>query len=84
MDVVVEVAGGRSLAPSIRSSAYGGRISLVGVLDGVESTINVRDLLTRQVTVRGILMKSREELCAVAHAYRRGGGSTPYLACIFI
>lgn len=69
VDVVVEVAGGRSLGPSIQSCAYGGRVSLVGVLDGVESTINVRDLLMHQVTVRGILMESTEELRAVAHAY---------------
>ncbi|HIA14528.1 MAG TPA: NAD(P)-dependent alcohol dehydrogenase [Nitrospirales bacterium] len=69
VDVVVEVAGGRSLGPSIQSCAYGGRVSLVGVLDGMESTINVRDLLRRQVTVRGILMESTEELRAVAHAY---------------
>ncbi|HHZ83558.1 MAG TPA: hypothetical protein EYN60_06075 [Nitrospirales bacterium] len=53
----------------MQSCAYGGRVSLVGVLDGMESTINVRDLLRRQVTVRGILMESTEELRAVAHAY---------------
>ena len=68
-DIVVEVAGGRSLGPSIQSCAYGGRVSLVGVLDGVESTINIRDLLRRQITVRGILMESTEELRAVVHAY---------------
>ena len=69
VDVVVEVAGGRSLGPSIQSCAYGGHVSLVGVLDGMESTINVRDLLKHQVTVRGILMESTEELRAVVHAY---------------
>ncbi len=69
VDVVVETAGGRSLGASIQSCAYGGRVSVVGVLDGMESTINVRDLLTRQVTVRGILMESTAELRAVAHAY---------------
>lgn len=68
-DVVVEVAGGRSLGLSIQSCAYGGRVSLVGVLDGVKSMINVRDLLRRQVTVRGILMESTEELRAVVYAY---------------
>ena len=69
VDVVVEVAGGHSLGKSIQSSAYGGRVSLVGVLDGVKSTINLRDIFTRQVTVKGILMESMEELRAVVRAY---------------
>ncbi len=68
VDVVVEVAGGELLGPSIRSCAYGGRVSLVGVLDGVESKVNVRDLLAHQVTVRGIFMESTAELRALVHA----------------
>ena len=81
-DVVVEVAGGGSLSSSIQSCAYGGRVSLVGVLDGAESTINVRDLLKHQVTVRGILMESTEELRAVAHAYTVAK-LRPYISRVF-
>jgi len=82
VDVVVEVAGGRSLGPSIQACAYGGRVSLVGVLDGVESTINVRDLLKHQVTVRGILMESTEELRALACAYEVAK-IRPYISRVF-
>ena len=82
VDVVVEVAGGRSLGASLRSCAYGGRISLVGVLDGVESRINVRDFLARQVAVRGILMESTEELRALVRAYD-AKKMRPYISRVF-
>jgi len=62
VDVVVEVAGGQSLSGSIQSCGYGGRVGVIGVLDGFDSQINVLDLLKHQVTVRGIFMESAEQL----------------------
>jgi NADPH:quinone reductase-like Zn-dependent oxidoreductase len=61
-DIIVEVAGGTSLAKSIQAAAFSGRIALIGSLQGLESTINIRFMLARQVTVRGIYMESALEL----------------------
>jgi len=66
-DVVVEVAGA-SLSNSIQACASGGRVALIGVLAGVECSINVRHILMRQITVRGIMMESTEELRKLAKA----------------
>lgn len=68
VDVVVEVAGGRSLRDSIRACTTGGRVALIGLLAGLESQMNVMDMIGRQVTVRGIFMESTEELQALALA----------------
>ena len=67
VDVVVEVTGG-SLSNSIQACASNGRIGLIGVLAGVECHVNVLHILMRQVTVRGIMMESTEELRKLAKA----------------
>ena len=68
VDIVVEVAGGASLGRSVRCCGYGGRVAVIGVLDGLDSQINIRDLLSHQVTIRGIFMESTQELRALAAA----------------
>lgn len=62
VDVVVEVVGGMSLASSLKVCNYGARVSVVGILSGTESTIQIRHLLRRQIEMRGIFMESSEEL----------------------
>jgi NADPH:quinone reductase-like Zn-dependent oxidoreductase len=52
---VLEVVGGKSLAQSLASTKPGGRISVIGVLDGFVSEIPIFPLLIRQVTIRGII-----------------------------
>lgn len=81
-DVVVEVGGGPSLGDSIRACAYGGRVSVVGVLGGNEGPINVMDLIIRQITVRGIFMESTEELRLLAQAVE-ASGIKPYIDQVF-
>lgn len=56
--VVVETAGGDTLARSISCCTYEGRVMLIGVLDGFAASIPVIDMLARQITVRGIYMES--------------------------
>jgi NADPH:quinone reductase-like Zn-dependent oxidoreductase len=67
-DVVVEVAGGSSLGQSLKACTFGARVAVIGVLDGLDSQINVFDLIRHQITVRGIYMESTEELRAFAKA----------------
>lgn len=68
VDVVVEVAGGASLAQSVLACASYGRIALIGVLGGADCHVDVRQILMRQVTIRGILMESTQELRDLARA----------------
>ncbi len=67
-DVVVEVVGGSSLGRSVRACTYGGRVAVIGVLESADSQINVRDLLSHQVTVRGVFMESTQQLRALVQA----------------
>jgi NADPH:quinone reductase-like Zn-dependent oxidoreductase len=59
VDHVLEVAGGKSLAQSLASSKPGGRISVIGILDGFVSEVPIFTLLNKQVTIRGIVTGPR-------------------------
>lgn len=62
VDVIVDVAGGDALGQSLRVCNYGARVAVIGVLSGTESAIHIRDLLSHQVQIRGIMMESTAEL----------------------
>jgi len=62
VDVVVETAGGETLARSIQSCGYGARVGVIGVLDGLQASINVFQIVMHQVQLRGIYMESAAEL----------------------
>ncbi len=68
VNVVVDVVGGETLSKSIQLCTYGGRVSVIGVLASPETTLNIRDLLSHQVQLRGIMMESTEELRALIKA----------------
>jgi NADPH:quinone reductase-like Zn-dependent oxidoreductase len=53
-DVVVETVGGQNLQRSLNALRMGGHISIVGLLDGFESTLNTLTLLHQQATIRGM------------------------------
>jgi NADPH:quinone reductase-like Zn-dependent oxidoreductase len=82
VDVVVETAGGVSLARSIEACGYGARIGVIGVLGGLESPINLFQLLMHQVTLRGIYMESTAELRALVRALE-AGRVEPYVDRVF-
>ncbi len=68
VNVVVEVGGGSTFSNSLQACALNGRVSLIGVLGGAGTTFNVLHLFMRQLTVRGIMMESTEELRRLARA----------------
>ena len=82
VDIVVELAGGDCLGRSIEACNYGGRVGVIGVLDGLESRINVFSLIMRQVSLRGIYMESVAELDRFARAVE-AGKLTPVIDRIF-
>lgn len=73
VDVVLDVAGGASLANSISALAMNGRLSLIGVLSGMESNIKAFDLVRKQLKIRGIYMESAEKLRELVAAFEAGG-----------
>jgi NADPH:quinone reductase-like Zn-dependent oxidoreductase len=60
VDHVVEVGGAGTLARSLASVRFGGRISLIGVLTGFEGLVNPWPIVARSVTVQGIYVGSTE------------------------
>jgi NADPH:quinone reductase-like Zn-dependent oxidoreductase len=58
-DHILEVAGGKSLSRSIAATKPGGRITVIGVLDGFTSEIPIVSVLMRQVTIRGMVTSPR-------------------------
>jgi NADPH:quinone reductase-like Zn-dependent oxidoreductase len=61
-DFILETVGGAHLGPSIRAAAMGGRIVVVGVLDGFEVSGPVGPLMLKSLTVHGIQVGHRRAL----------------------
>lgn len=67
-DQVVEVAAGSMLANSLRALRPGGLLSLVGILDGHQATLDLLPIVMRGLTVRGVFVGTRPGLIElVAH-----------------
>lgn len=73
MDVVIDLVGGPYLAASLECAAQLGRIILVGLLGGRSATLDLGALLTRRVTIRGTVLRTRpaREKAAATEAFRR-------------
>jgi NADPH:quinone reductase-like Zn-dependent oxidoreductase len=56
---VVEVGGAGTLSRSLRAVKTAGRVSLIGVLTGGKSEVDVLPILMRNLTVQGIYVGSR-------------------------
>lgn len=54
VDLVVEAVGGENLQKSINVLRMGGHISIMGLLDGLETRINTLSLLGKQATIKGM------------------------------
>jgi NADPH:quinone reductase-like Zn-dependent oxidoreductase len=59
-DHVVEVGGGGTFAKSVRAVRVGGQISLIGVLAGATTDVNLAAILMQNIRVQGVLVGSRE------------------------
>jgi NADPH:quinone reductase-like Zn-dependent oxidoreductase len=62
VDVVVDVGGAGTLPQSLEAVRLGGRVALIGVLAGVESTLNILPVLMKQVRVQGVFVGPRTSL----------------------
>ena len=68
VDHVVEVGGAGTLAQSLKAIRIGGSISLIGVLSGPATKLNILPILMQQVRIQGILVGSREGFEAMNRA----------------
>jgi len=60
VDLTLEVGGTGTLSKTCRVAAYGGRISLIGVLSGISGEVQIGHILHKALTVYGIYVGSRE------------------------
>lgn len=60
VDHVVEVGGAGTLEQSLKAVRVGGTVSVIGVLSGISSELNIIPLLMSQLRLQGILVGSRE------------------------
>lgn len=68
VDHVVDVGGGKTLAQSVRAVRPGGAISVIGVLAGVASDLNLLPILMQQLRLQGVLVGHREGFEAMLRA----------------
>jgi len=68
VDHIVEVGGAGTLAQSLRAIRIGGQISLIGVLAGNVTELDVIPILMQSVRVQGILVGSRDGFEAMNRA----------------
>ena len=65
VDVIVETVGGNNLERSLKTLRMGGHISIVGLLDGMKSKIDVLSLMHQQATIRGMEVGSKQDFEAM-------------------
>lgn len=68
VDHVVEVGGAGTLEQSLKATRVGGVISVIGVLSGTATKLDVIPILMSHVRLQGILVGSREGFEAMARA----------------
>jgi NADPH:quinone reductase-like Zn-dependent oxidoreductase len=59
VDLTLEVGGTGTLSKTCRATAFGGRISLIGVLAGLAGDVQIAPILHKALTVHGIYVGSR-------------------------
>lgn len=72
-DVILDVLGGPHLARHLNLLAPGGRLVVIGLLDGREGTVDLRMLLGKRLTITGSTLRPRTpaEKGAIARALER-------------
>jgi NADPH:quinone reductase-like Zn-dependent oxidoreductase len=71
-DHVVEVGGANTLGQSLKAVRVGGSISVIGVLTGIATEVNLIPLLMQYVKLQGILVGHRESFEALCRALETG------------
>lgn len=67
-DIVVETAGGQTLAQSIDAAATGGMVVVIGMVGGHTAEIPLRPLLFKNVRLHGVSVGNRQDFLAMSRA----------------
>ena len=67
-DVIIETVGGSNLGRSLKALKMGGHISVVGLLDGFKSEIDVLSLIHQQATIHGLEVGDTHQFKAMNRA----------------
>lgn len=72
-DVILDLVGGAYAAANVECTAPRARIILIGLLAGRSATLNLGAILSKRITVRGTVMRSRsgDEKAAATAAFER-------------
>ena len=73
IDIVLDLVGGAYTAASIGIMAPLGRLVLIGTMGGARTDLDLRQVLTRRLTIRGTVMRARplEERILTMRAFER-------------
>lgn len=66
--MVIETVGGQNLQRSLNVLRMAGHISVVGLLDGFDTSLNTLSLLHQQATIRGMEVGSKQDFIAMNRA----------------
>jgi NADPH:quinone reductase-like Zn-dependent oxidoreductase len=73
VDHIIEVVGGSNVETSLKATAVGGQIHVIGFLDGVSTSLDLLTLLFKGVRINGILVGNRnafEEMNTVIEKHK--------------
>ena len=73
VDHIIEIGGSNTIAKSLRAIKPSGVISLIGILGGATSELELARVVTRNVRLQGVTVGSREVLENLAQAYELSG-----------
>ena len=71
VDLVVEVAGGENLRRSLQAAKIGGRVALIGFLDGITSEIPLFPFVVKQLTISGSSVGPRSAFEDMLRSFER-------------
>ncbi|MEW6776964.1 MAG: NAD(P)-dependent alcohol dehydrogenase [Bdellovibrionota bacterium] len=72
VDNVIEVGGAGTFEKSLKCVRSGGQVSVIGVLSGVATNLNVLPVLMTSIRVQGITVGSRDDFEAMNRAISQG------------
>lgn len=73
VDLAIDIGGASSLNESIRATAIGGSVGIVGLVGGLMATVNLAEIFQRNLRLDGIETGSREMLEAMIAWFEHKG-----------
>lgn len=73
VDHVIDVGGPSTLQQSMAAVRVAGHISIIGILSGVEFSLELIPALTKQIRLQGVLVGSRAQQIEMIRAIERNG-----------